>query len=59
VAGRILRAQAERQHAFERVAPLLSARFIRPKTELRPARKERTVITIAVASLQSDPEARS
>jgi putative transposase len=54
VVGRILRAQAERKHSFERVAPILSAGFIRPKTERRPAGKESTVIAAAVASLRRD-----
>ena len=54
VVGRILRAQAERKHTFERVLPLLSAGFMRPKTERRPAGKARTVIAAAVASLRRD-----
>jgi hypothetical protein len=56
VAGRILRAQAERQHAFERVAPLLSARFIRPKTQTHPAGEERKAIATAVTALRRDPD---
>jgi hypothetical protein len=44
VVGRLLRAQAERKHTFERVLPLMSAGFIRPKTETWPAGKERTAI---------------
>jgi putative transposase len=56
VVGRILRAQAERKHAFERVLPILSEGFIRPKTERRPAGKERTAISGAIAALQRDPD---
>jgi putative transposase len=37
VVGRILRAQAERKQLFAQVLPILSAGFIRPKTETRPA----------------------
>ena len=44
VAGRVLRAQAERKKAFERVLPILSDGFIRPKTEQRPAGKNRQTI---------------
>src|SRR5262245_51603745 len=42
VAGRILRDQAVRKHLFSQVQPLLSAGFIRAKTERRPPGRERT-----------------
>ena len=54
VVGRLLRAQAERKQIFARVLPLLSAGFIRPKTETRPAGKERTAISAAITALQRD-----
>ena len=57
VVGRILRAQASRKQNFLQILPVLSAGFIRAKTETRPAGKERTVIAAAVASLQRDPDA--
>ena len=53
--GRLLRAQAERKQTFEQVLPILSAGFIRPKTETPPAGKERTVIAAAVTALRRDP----
>src|SRR5260370_37922702 len=43
-AGRILRAQAERKLVFQLIQPILSDGFIRPKTETRPASKERRTI---------------
>src|SRR5260370_26316701 len=52
VVGRVLRAQAERKKAFERVLPILSDGFIRPKTEKRPAGKNRPAIKEAIATLQ-------
>jgi hypothetical protein len=52
VVGRILRAQAERKQLFLQVLPLLSAEFIRAKTERRPAGKERTAISAASRALQ-------
>ena len=54
VAGRILRAQAERKHGFSQVLLILSAEFIRPKTETRPAGKERTAIAAAIRALHRD-----
>jgi predicted RNA-binding Zn-ribbon protein involved in translation (DUF1610 family) len=54
VVGRNLRAQAERKHAFERVLPILSAGFIRPRTERRPAGKERNAVAAAITALQRD-----
>jgi putative transposase len=57
VVGRILRAQAERKHAFEGVLPILSEGFIRPKIERRPAGKERKAISGAIAALQRDHDA--
>src|SRR5437016_4206467 len=50
--GRILRQQAERKKTFELVQPILSDGFIRPKTEKRPAGKNRPAIKEAVTSLQ-------
>src|SRR2546421_583491 len=54
--GRILRQQAERKKAFELVQPILSDGFIRPKTEKRPAGKNRPAIKEAVTSLQKSLE---
>lgn len=48
VVGRLLRAQAERKKAFELVAPILSDGFIRPKTESKPAGKNRPAIKEAI-----------
>src|SRR3989440_7822777 len=53
VVGRVLRAQAERKKAFELVAPILSDGFIRPKTDKRPAGKNRPAIKEAIAALQT------
>src|SRR5438045_9553250 len=52
VVGRLLRAQAERKKAFELVAPILSDGLIRPKTEKRPAGKNRESIREAITTLQ-------
>jgi putative transposase len=52
VVGRVLRQQAERKKAFELVLPLLSLGFIRPKTEKRPAGKNRRAIKEAITRLQ-------
>ncbi len=52
VVGRLLRQQAERKKAFELVAPILSDGFIRPKTENRPAGKNRPAIKEAISTLQ-------
>ena len=54
--GRILRQQAERKKAFELVQPILSDGFIRPKTEKRPAGKNRPAIKEAVTTLQKSLE---
>ncbi len=56
VVGRLLRQQAERKKAFALVAPILSDGFIRPKTESRPAGKNRPAIKEAVATLQKSLE---
>src|SRR5260370_15587282 len=56
VVGRVLRAQAERKKAFELVLLLLSDGFIRPKTEKRPAGKNRPAIKEAIATLQKSLE---
>ena len=56
VVGRLLRAQAERKKTFELVAPILSDGFIRPKTEKRPAGKNRPAIKEAITTLQKNLE---
>ena len=56
VVGRLLRQQAERKKAFELVAPILSDGFIRPKTEKRPAGKNRPAIKEAITTLQKSLE---
>src|SRR5260370_4972199 len=56
VVGRVLRAQAERKKAFERVLPILSDGFIRPKTEKRPASKNRPEIREAITTLHKSLE---
>jgi putative transposase len=56
IVGRILRAQAERKQIFSQVLPLLSAGLLRPKTETRPAGKERKAIAAAITALQRDRE---
>jgi putative transposase len=57
VVGRLLRAQASRKQIFLQVLPLLSAGLIRPKTETRPAGKERKAISAAITALQRVPAA--
>jgi putative transposase len=52
VVGRLLRGQAERKKAYALVAPILSDGFIRPKTENRPAGKNRPAIKEAITALQ-------
>ncbi|HEY1350492.1 MAG TPA: transposase [Ktedonobacteraceae bacterium] len=52
VVGRLLRQQAERKKAFELIAPILSDGFIYPKTEKRPAGKNRPAIKQAITALQ-------
>src|SRR5260370_18498907 len=56
VVGRLLRQQAECKKACELVAPLLSDGLIRPKTEKRPAGKNRPAIKEAVSTLQKNLE---
>ena len=56
VVGRLLRGQAERKKAFELVAPILSDGFIRPKTEKRPAGKNRPAIKEAIITFQKHLE---
>lgn len=56
VVGRLLRAQAERKKAFDLVTPILSDGFIRPKTENRPAGKNRAAIKEAITTLQKSLE---
>jgi putative transposase len=51
-AGRIMRGQAERKQVFQRVQPILSDGFIRPKTVARPAGKNRQTIKEAIETLQ-------
>ncbi len=52
VVGRLLRQHAQRKKAFALVAPILSNGFIRPKTEKRPAGKNRPAIKEAIITLQ-------
>jgi putative transposase len=56
VVGRVLRAQVERKKAFELIVPLLSDGFIRPKTDKRPAGKNRPAIREAITTLQKSLE---
>jgi putative transposase len=56
VVGRLLRQQAERKKAFDLVLPILSEGFIRPKTEKRPADKNRPAIKEAITALQKSLE---
>ena len=56
VIGRVLRAQAARKQAFEQVLPMLTDGFIRPKTEQRPAGKQRAAIKEALSTLQHNLE---
>lgn len=51
-AGRILRAMAQRKQIFQLLAPILSDGFIRPKTQTRPAGKQRASIKAALTALQ-------
>ena len=51
-AGRMLRGQAERKKQFALLLPLLEEGMIEPKTEKRPAAKNRTAIKQAIASLR-------
>ena len=55
-AGRLLRAQAERKKAFELIAPILSDGLIRPKTESKPAGKNRPAMKEAITTLQKSLE---
>jgi putative transposase len=55
-AGRIMRGQAERKQVFALIQPILSEGFIRPKTEQRPAGKDRTTIKVAIEALQKTLE---
>ncbi len=55
-AGRILRAQAKRKQVFELIQPILSDGFMRPKTEQRPAGKNRQSIKEAIEALQKTLE---
>ena len=52
----MLRAQAARKQAFEQVLPILTDGFIRPKTEQRPAGKQRAAIKEALSTLQHNLE---
>jgi putative transposase len=54
--GRILRGQAERKQVFLTVLPILSDGFIRPKTEKRPAGKDRKNIKEALDTLAKSLE---
>lgn len=52
VVGRLLRQHAERKKTFALVASILSDGFLRPKTDKRPAGKNRSAIKEAVTALQ-------
>ncbi|HEY4385267.1 MAG TPA: transposase, partial [Ktedonobacteraceae bacterium] len=52
VVGRLLRQQAERKKAFKLILPILSDGFIRPRSEKRPADKNRPAIKEAITALQ-------
>jgi len=54
--GRILRAQAERKKAFELILPILSDGLLRPKTDKRPAGKNRPAIKEAITTLHKSLE---
>jgi putative transposase len=51
-AGRIMRGQAQRKQVFQLIQPILSDGFIRPKTEQRPAGKNRKTIKDSIEALQ-------
>jgi putative transposase len=53
-AGRILRGQAERKKQFAFILPLLEAGMIQPKTEHKPAGKNRKAIKAALACLREE-----
>src|SRR5215467_4393084 len=55
-AGRLLRAQAERKQVFHLIQPILSDGFMRPKTEKRPASKDRKTIKESIEALQKTLE---
>jgi putative transposase len=54
--GRLMRSQAERKQVFQTILPILTDGFIRPKTENRPAGKNRHVIKEAITALQKTLE---
>jgi putative transposase len=54
--GRLMRSQAERKQVFQLVLPILTDGFIRPKTEKRPAGKNRSTIKEAITTLQKTRE---
>lgn len=54
--GRLMRSQAERKQVFQTILPILTDGFIRPKTEKRPAGKNRHVIKEAIPALQKTLE---
>jgi len=49
--GRLLRGQAERKQVFGLIQPILTDGFIRPKTDKRPAGKNRGTIREAITAL--------
>jgi putative transposase len=53
-AGRILRGQTERKKQFALILPLLEQGMILPKTEKKPALKNRKAIKAALASLREE-----
>jgi putative transposase len=54
--GRLMRSQAERKRVFQLVQPMLTDGFIRPKTEKRPAGKNRHIIKEAITASQQTLE---
>ncbi|HEX9133292.1 MAG TPA: transposase [Ktedonobacteraceae bacterium] len=53
-AGRILRGQADRKKQFALLLPMLEAGMIQPKTEKKPAGKNRKAIKAALACLREE-----
>ncbi len=53
-AGRILRGQAERKKHFALILPVLEQGMIQPKTENKPAGKNRKAIKAALAALREE-----
>jgi hypothetical protein len=56
MAGRLLRAQAERKKQFALILPILEQGMIQPKTDARRAGKNRKAIREALADLRKANE---